>query len=76
MHDFCYFYLITMAEISKFCPKIMLYFHFKTQCFNICFDDMSQFAQNFFNLAFTDFQFSVSNIIYHLILFDIFFHII
>ena len=34
MHDFCYFYLmITMTDIAKFCPKIMLYFSFKDTLF-------------------------------------------
>ena len=52
MHDFCYFYLmITMTDIAKFCPKIMLYFSFKDTLFA-----QKSVLENQFYLTLNDFQ--------------------
>ena len=52
MHDFCYFYLmITMTDIAKFCPKIMLYFSFQDTHFA-----QKSFLENQFYLTLNDFE--------------------
>ena len=51
MHDFCYFYLITMTDIAKFCPKIMLYFSFQDTLFA-----QKSVLKNQFYLTLNDFQ--------------------
>ena len=51
MHDFCYFYLITMTGIAKFCPKIMLYFSFQDTFFA-----QKSVLKNQFYLTLNDFQ--------------------
>ena len=52
MQDFCYFYLmITITDIAKFCPKIMLYFSFQDTHFA-----QKSFLENQFYLTLNDFQ--------------------
>ena len=51
MHDFCYFYLITMTGIAKFCPKIMLHFSFQDTFFA-----QKSVLKNQFYLTLNDFQ--------------------